>query len=445
MIGRNLAVAVAAAAIAGLLFGFDTAVIAGVTGALRDLYGLTPGWLGFTVAAALFGTIPGALLGAVWGGRIGSRAGLRIAAIFYLASGIGCAVAWSWEALVVFRFLCGIAVGASSVMAPVYLAEIAPAAKRGKLVGMFQVNIVIGILIAYISNSLVGTMALGADEWRWKLGLTAVPALVFFVLMLFVSNSPRWLASKGRLGEARTAHAALHGDREPEEAIAAGGDFAANRERFNVGRFWRDARRPILLAVVLAALNQLTGINAVLYYTNDIFAAAGFGRLSSDLQSIGLGLTNLVSTLVAMTVIDSLGRRRMLLIGSVGMAALLGIAALVMFGSLPQSWLLVVLILFLAFFAFSQGAVIWVYISEIFPTKYRAAGQGVGSGTIWVFDALVSLVYPIAAAQSKGGPFVFFMVVMIVQGFVVWRFFPETKSATLEEIGERMTGAHFAR
>ena len=437
--GQKLTLAVTAAALAGLLFGFDTAVIAGVTGDLRDLYGLTPGWLGFTVAAALFGTIPGALLGAVWGGRIGSRAGLRISAVFYLVSGIGCAISWNWEALVVFRFLCGIAVGASSVMAPVYLAEIAPAARRGKLVGMFQVNIVIGILVAYISNSIVGTMGLGADEWRWKLGLTAVPALVFFVLLLLVPNSPRWLASKGRIEEARAAHAALLGDAETEDAIAVGSDFAPDRQGFDFGQFWRDARRPILLATVLAALNQLTGINAVLYYTNDIFAAAGFGKLSGDLQSIGLGVTNLVSTLVAMAVIDSLGRRRMLLIGSVGMATLLGVAALVMFGALPQSWLLVVLVLFLAFYAFSQGAVIWVYISEIFPTQYRAAGQGVGSGTIWVFDALVSLLYPMAAAQSKGGPFVFFMIVMIVQGFVVWRFFPETKGATLEQLGDTMS------
>ena len=435
--GRNLTMAVAAAAIAGLLFGFDTVVIAGVTSALTRLYGLSPGWLGFTVSAALWGTLAGAALGASFGGRIGSRDGLRIAALFYVVSGIGCALAWSWAALVVFRILCGVAIGASSVLAPVYLAEIAPAKRRGLLVGMFQVNIVVGIVVAYVSNYLIGTLGLGVDEWRWKLGVTAVPAIVFFLMMLPVPHSPRWLASKGRGDEARAAHAALHADREPIEDIFVADP--AGRSPVKLGELWRNAKRPILLAAGLGALNQLTGINAILYYLNDIFAAAGFGRVSSDMQSIAIGLTNLIFTLIAMAVIDRLGRRAMLLIGSVGMAAMLGVAALVMFGQLPQIWLLGVLVLFMAAFAFSQGAVIWVYISEIFPTRYRSAGQGIGSGTIWLFDALVAQLYPIAAAQSKGAPFVFFMGIMIVQGFVVWKFYPETKGASLEELGARMS------
>ena len=199
----------------------------------------------------------------------------------------------------------------------------------------------------------------------------------------------------------------------------------------SLAELWRNAKRPILLAAGLGALNQLTGINAILYYLNDIFAAAGFGRVSSDVQSIAIGLTNLTFTLIAMAVIDRLGRRAMLLIGSVGMATMLGVAALVMFGQLPQTWLLGVLVLFMASFAFSQGAVIWVYISEIFPTRYRSAGQGIGSGTIWLFDALVAQLYPIAAAQSKGAPFVFFMAVMVLQGFLVWRFFPKPRGSAL--------------
>ena len=437
MIGRNLMMAVAAAAIAGLLFGFDTVVISGVTGALTRLYGLSPGWLGFTVSAALWGTLGGAALGALFGARIGSRDGLRIAALFYVISGVGCALAWSWAALVVFRILCGVAIGASSVLAPVYLAEIAPARQRGLLVGMFQVNIVVGIVAAYVSNYLVGTLELGADEWRWKLGVTAVPAIVFFLMMLPVPNSPRWLASKGRVDEARRAHTALHAEREPVDDIFV--FDPGGKSSVSLAELWRNAKRPILLAAGLGALNQLTGINAILYYLNDIFAAAGFGRVSSDVQSIAIGLTNLTFTLIAMAVIDRLGRRAMLLIGSVGMATMLGVAALVMFGQLPQTWLLGVLVLFMASFAFSQGAVIWVYISEIFPTRYRSAGQGIGSGTIWLFDALVAQLYPIAAAQSKGAPFVFFMAVMVLQGFLVWRFFPETKGVSLEELGARMS------
>ena len=430
----RLALAVIAASLAGFLFGFDTIVISGVTDALRAEYALTEGWLGFTVASALWGTLVGAAFGGWWGNRSGSRAGLRLAAAFYLISALGCALAPSWTLLIVSRVMCGAAIGVSSVLAPVYLAEIAPARRRGALVGMFQINIVVGIVLAYASNALVGTMGLGAAEWRWKLGVAAVPALVFAVLMLLVPDSPRWLASRGRAEEAARARRLLYGPGGAEDEETA----ADERVRPGLGEFWRNARRPIYLAVTIAVLNQLTGINAVLYYLNDIFAAAGFGKVSADLQSIAIGLTNLLFTLAAMAVIDRLGRRRMLLIGSVGMAGTLAVGALVMYGRLPQTWLLGVLILFIASFAFSQGAVVWVYISEIFPTRYRAIGQGVGAGAIWLTDALVAQIYPVVAAQSKGLPFVFFCAVMVVQGIVVFLAFPETKGVSLEELERRL-------
>lgn len=432
----TLRLTVAAIALAGLLFGFDTVVIAGVTDAVRRLFVLSPGELGFTVASALLGTFAGALAAGVGGDRLGSRDGLRWAALFYLVAGIGCAAAWDWTSLVLFRMLCGFAIGISSVLAPVYLAEVAPAQHRGRLVGMFQVNIVVGIVLAYVSNYAIGRIGLGADEWRWKLGLTALPALVFFAVLFLVPDSPRWLTLKGRHAEALAADVALRGSDAVSEAYAV-----AAQGHLRLRDFWHEARRPILLAVTLAVFNQLTGINAVLYYLNDIFAAAGFGRVASDLQSIAIGLTNLLFTLLAMTVIDRLGRRRMLLVGSAGMAAMLGVAALVMLDLAPRAWLLGVLVLFIAAFAFSQGAVIWVYISEIFPARYRAAGQGVGAGAIWLADAAVAQGYPVIAAQSKSTPFVFFMAVMVVQGIVVWRFFPETRGLTLETLGARMGGA----
>ena len=295
--------------------------------------------------------------------------------------------------------------------------------------------IVVGIVLAYLSNYCIGQLALGVDVWRWKLGIAAVPALAILGLLLLVPESARWLAARGRMAEAVAAHRALLGEMEVLPEVQRDAD---ERDMIDWRRFLREAKRPIALAVMLAAFNQLTGINAILYYANDIFAAVGFGQVAADVQSIAIGVTNRAFTLIAMTVIDRVGRRRMLLAGSVGMVAMLGVAAAVMFGVFPQSWLLAVLILFIASFAVSQGAVIWVYISEIFPTRFRAAGQGVGSGTIWLADALVAQFYPIVAAQSKGAPFLFFMVAMIAQGVIVLLFFPETKGVSLEDLETRM-------
>jgi sugar porter (SP) family MFS transporter len=437
MAPRGPLLAIVAVALAGLLFGFDTAVIAGVTDALTARYALSPDQLGFTVSAALWGTLAGALCGAAVGNRLGARVGLILCGLAYLLSGLGCAVAPGWGALIAFRVLCGLAIGVSSVLAPVYLAEVAPAEKRGRLAGLYQLNIVIGILVAYLSNALIGGLVAGETAWRWKLGIVALPSLFFLLLLFAVPDSPRWLLLKGRRLAASRAFERLGAARDeigPLIAAAQGPIVAA----MGVRQVLRAAPRPVMLAIAIATFNQLTGINAILYYSNSIFAAAGYGALSADLQSVAVGAVNLVFTILALAVIDRLGRKRMLLVGSVGMAAMLIVTALVMAGRLPQAWLLGVLALFMASFAFSQGAVIWVYLSEIFPTRMRVAGQMIGASTHWIMDALVAQAFPIAAAWSRGAPFLFFAAVMVAQFVVVLLAFPETKGATLEEIEARL-------
>jgi sugar porter (SP) family MFS transporter len=425
---------VGAAALAGLLFGFDTAVISGVTSDLRDLFALSPSAMGITVSIALWGTLIGAL-GAGWlGDRYGSRDALQLMAVLYFVSGVGCALAWSWMSLVIFRFVGGLAIGGSSVLAPVYISEIAPARKRGALVGLFQINIVVGILVAYLSNYLVGQLELGTHEWRWKLAVTAAPAALLFFMLAGIPKSPRWLALRGRIDEARAALLRIGADAvetELAETQAAGSNTSGTPA-------WKQLKKPIFLAVAVAMFNQLSGINAILYYLNDIFASAGFGKVSSDLQAIAIGGTNLLFTILAMAFIDRLGRKRLLLIGAVGTAVCLACVAYIFANGTGQRFLIWTLIGFIAFFAFSQGAVIWVYISEIFPTAFRSRGQSIGSGTHWFMCALISLAFPAIAAQSDAAPFWFFAAMMVLQFIVVLLFFPETKGVTLEKMAERM-------
>lgn len=417
-------------ALAGLLFGFDTAVISGVTADLRAVYQLSAGGLGITVSSALWGTLAGALLAGAPGDRFGARQCLKVIALFYLASSLGCALAWNWPSLLVFRVMAGLAIGASTVLAPVYVTEIAPPNWRGAMVGMFQFNIVMGILIAYLSNYLIGTMMLGAEEWRWKFGVAAMPGLVLFALLFTIPQSPRWLALKGRHAEAKDVLHRIAPDIGEEEERA----ILATPQTGTQTLGWRLYRKPILLAFAIAAFNQLAGINAILYYINDIFAAAGFSKVSSDQQSILIGATNLLFTLPALYLIDRIGRKSLLLIGSVGLFATLMGTALILSSGQHQNLLIWMLIGFVAAFAFSQGAVIWVYISEIFPTEVRARGQSIGSSTHWLMNAIIATLFPVVAAWSKGAPFVFFAVMVLLQFFVVLLFFPETKRAPLEDI-----------
>jgi SP family arabinose:H+ symporter-like MFS transporter len=426
------------AALGGLLFGFDTAVIAGTTRALVDTYGLSPAALGITVSSALWGTVVGALSAGPPGDRYGRRACLLVLGGLYAVSAIGCALAWSWPALLVFRIIGGLAIGASSVIGPMYIAEIAPAAQRGRLVGLFQVNIVVGILLAYLSNSLVSLAGLGPSEWRWKLGLVAVPAVGFLVGLLGIPQSPRWLASVGRRSEARDVLARI-GEPRPDAALEAiaqsmTSELSGRREPLFQARY----RKPVILAIAIGAFNQLSGINAILYYLNDIFERAGFSTVSSDMQAVAIGFTNLLFTLIALQAIDRLGRKTLLLTGAVGTAvSLAGVAAIFTTGQRPE-WLIWMLVAFIASFAFSQGAVIWVYLSEIFPTQVRAKGQSLGSFTHWFMNALISAVFPVMAASSGAVPFWFFAAMMVLQFMVVLTFFPETKGVTLEDMERRL-------
>ena len=416
--------------LAGLLFGFDTAVIAGTTQGLTQAFQLDPSGLGMTVSSALWGTLLGALFAGRPGDRFGARNCLRAIAGLYIVSALGCLFAPSLAVLVAARVLGGVAIGASSVLAPIYLAEIAPAHRRGMLVGAFQFNIVLGILVAYLSNWLVGLAALGADEWRWKFGVAAAPALLLCGLLFGIPNSPRWLAVKGRTREAEQVLREIGAaDVAGELARYARGHVAAGSKLS-----WSRYRKPMLLAFAIAAFNQLSGINAILYYANDIFAAAGFGKVSADLQSVMIGATNLLFTLLALTVIDRLGRKTLLMVGSVGMVVALAATAWIQWSGMHRDLLLWALVLFIAAFAFSQGAVIWVYISEIFPTEVRARGQSLGASTHWFMDAIVAGVFPAMAARSNGLPFVLFALAMLVQLFVVARWFVETKGTRLEDI-----------
>jgi len=433
----NLTKSSVVAALGGLLFGFDTAVIAGATGALSTQFALSPAVLGFTVASALYGTILGAMFGGIPGDRYGRRASLRITAVLYLISSIGCAFAPGWYAFVIARFIGGLGIGASSVLGPMYIAEIAPPRLRGRLVGFFQFNIVFGILAAYFSNYMVGTLGLGDAEWRWKLGVPAIPAALFLVLLFTIPETPRWLARRGRAREAEEVLRSI-GDASYKEDLADILRSVEGGQGENDALFQRKYRLPIFLAVSIGMFNQLSGINAILYYLNDIFASAGFTKVSGDLQAVAVGATNLLFTMIAMSLIDRVGRKTLLLIGAVGTAAALaGVAAIFFLGE-HQDLLVWCLVGFIAFFAFSQGAVIWVYLSEVFPTRVRAKGQSLGSFTHWIMNALIAGTFPVLAASSKGAPFIFFAVMMVVQFFVVWWMYPETKGYSLEEMQRKL-------
>jgi SP family arabinose:H+ symporter-like MFS transporter len=428
----------AVAALGGLLFGFDTAVISGTTGALTGTYHLSPRLLGITVASALWGTIVGSIFAGIPGDRYGRRDSLRVMAVLYVLSALGCAFAWNWTSLVFFRFVGGLGIGGSSVLGPMYIAEISPPAWRGRLVGFFQFNVVVGILLAYFSNYVIGLAGFGAPEWRWKLGVSAIPAGLFLLLLFGIPRSPRWLVAKSRVTEARDVLRSLgeeHAEQELADIIAS---IDAEHGHAQEPLFSRKYRRPVLLAIAIGMFNQLLGVNAILYYLNDIFARAGFNKVSSDLQAVAIGVTNLIATIIAMSLIDRAGRRTLLLIGSVGTAFCLAGVAWIFATASHENLLVWLLVGFIAFFSFSQGAVIWVYISEIFPNRVRAKGQSLGSFSHWFMNAVVSQVFPVLAASSHAAPFVFFASMAVLQFFVVLFWFPETRGVSLENMQKRL-------
>jgi sugar porter (SP) family MFS transporter len=438
----NLMKATLTGALGGLLFGFDTVVISGAIDALVKLYRLSPGEEGFTVAIGLIGTVIGALSAGTVGQKLGSRETLRITALLYIASAVGCGLAWDWPAFLLFRFIGGLGIGASSVLGPVYIAELAPAKWRGRLVAAFQLNVVFGIVVAYTSNYAIRTLHLGAAEWRWQVGVAAFPAILFMALLFGIPRSPRWSASKDRIDEALSV-LKLIGEVEPEAELAdirsaLKQEHASAHERVFQWKY----RFPLFLAISIGAFNQLAGINAILYYLNPIFQAAGFSQISGDQQAIAIGVTNFLFTLVGMSLIDKAGRKTLLLIGAAGTSTCLaGVAWLYHTHSHPGA-LLWLLVTYIAFFSVSQGAVIWVYIGEVFPNSVRSKGQGVGSASHWFMNAVIALEFPVVVhSMSTATPFVFFSVMTVVQFFVVLFVYPETKGQTLEALQRRLVRA----
>ncbi len=424
-INRYLVRSTLVGALGGLLFGFDTAVISGTTRTLVPAFALSPRQLGVTVASALAGAVLGAIFAGIPGEKYGRRASLRGMALLYVLSAFGCAFAWNWPVLLIFRFIGGLGVGGSSVLGPMYIAELAPAKLRGRLVGTFQINIVIGILLAYLSNYLIGSFHLGLHEWRWELGVSAVPAVLFFSMLFGIPDSSRWLVSKSRNDEALDV-LKLTGAPDSEAELKEIVD-SLHFERTTEPLFQKRYLFPIMLAVITGSFNQLSGINAILYYLNDIFAQAGFSRVSGDLQAVAVGATNLVFTLVGMSLIDKAGRKWLMLVGCIGLTLCLGGVSAVFWTHAHQGWLVWLLMAYIACFAASQGAVTWVYIGEIFPTRVRAKGQSLGSSSHWVMNAIISGVFPTLAAKSGAYPFIFFGVMMGLQFFLVLFLYPENE------------------
>jgi sugar porter (SP) family MFS transporter len=418
----------------GILFGFDTAVIAGSTALLTQQYHLSQRALGITVSIALWGTVLGALTAGKIAQRSGSRLSLRTLAFCYLASAFGCAIAPGWIWLLLARFVGGLGVGGTSVVGPVYVAELAPAQWRGRMVGLFQINIVIGVLLAYLSNFLLERVSLPFALWRWQLGVAIVPAALFILLLLRTPESPRWLVARGRLQDAAQVLQALGSSNVKTQLQAIEQSFRDEVEHEKAHLFTRALLRPLLLAVALGAFNQLSGINAILYYLNDVFAAAGYSRLTSASLAVDVGVMNLLATIAAISIIDYVGRRLLLLIGSVGMALSLTSIAWIFHAHAHRRALLPLLATYMISFAISQGAVIWVYISEIFPNATRSRGQSLGSTTHWAMNAIIAGIFPVLVTVGIWLPFAIFAAMMALQFVVVWLCLPETRGMTLEQI-----------
>jgi sugar porter (SP) family MFS transporter len=428
------------AALGGFLFGFDTAVISGVEQAIQTLWQLTDVAHGFTVSAALWGTVLGALAAGWPAEKFGRKRMLQVIGLLYLVTSLVTALTSSWPAFLLFRFLGGLGVGASSVVGPMYISEIAPAVRRGRLVALFQFNVVCGILVAFVSNYLLSDI--GDEAWRWMLGVQAIPSLAFLLLVFRVPESPRWLIRQGR-EEAGLQVLASVGEENPPQALQNIRASLQQGENANQeALFARAYRKPVFYAVTLALFNQLAGINAIMYYAPRIFELTGLAKDASLLQAASIGLTNMVFTLLAISLIDKLGRKTLMIAGSLGMMASLGMVSYTFwmqdFGGVN---VMVYLIAFIAFFALSQGSVIWVFISEIFPNQVRAKGQTLGSFTHWIMAALISWAFPVLVERFEMGgayAFTFFAAMMALQLLFAWWVMPETRGRSLEQIQREM-------
>jgi MFS transporter, SP family, arabinose:H+ symporter len=426
-------------ALAGFLFGFDTVVISGAEQTIQSLWQLGDGLHGIAMASALYGTVLGALLGGLPTDRFGRRATLRSIGILYMISAIWSALAPDVRSFIVARFIGGIGVGVSTVAAPLYIAEIAPAQYRGRLAGMFQFNIVFGILIAFLSNALLG--GIGPNAWRWMLGVEAFPAVLFTIFCLFIPESPRWLIGrKGNRAAGIHVLRLIRPDSTEADLEARADEIRlGSTERAESGRFWTaHLRVPILLAFLIAFFNQLSGINAVLYFAPRIFEMTGLAAQAALLQSVGIGVTNLIFTFVGLWLIDRVGRRTLLYIGSVGYITSLGLVAWAFFTG-HYAIVPICIFAFIAAHAVGQGAVIWVFIAEIFPNRHRAEGQALGSFTHWLFAALLTTFFPkMVTAFAPGFVFLFFCGMMILQLLWVHFMVPETKGIPLEQMQRKL-------
>lgn len=421
-------------ALGGFLFGFDTAVISGAEKSIQQYWHLSVMEHGLTISIALIGTVIGSLFGARPSDIFGRKNTLYFVAAAYLLSSIGTALAGNWYLFLVFRLLGGLGVGISSVTAPIYISEVSPADRRGRLVGLFQFNVVLGILISYLSNYLISQ---GGDaSWRWMLGVQAFPSALFMALIYFIPESPRWLIlKKGETGRALEILRVIN-PLNCEQELASIKNSKLTDTASGNSLFSGQYKTPITLAVLFAFFNQVSGINAIIYYAPRIFEMAGLGAHSSLLSTVGIGLINFIFTLLGINIIDKVGRRTLMLVGSLGLIASLFMVAFTFYsGHMSGFAIPVYMMMFIAFFAFSQGAVIWVFISEIFPNQVRAKGQTLGSSTHWIMAAIIAFCFPYLA-ESLGGAvtFSFFCVMMVCQLIFVWRFMPETKGRSLEQI-----------
>ena len=430
---KNLLFATVVSALGSFLFGFDTAVISGTTKFITDYFNLTDATLGVTVSMALWGTVLGAIIvgkpGDIWGRRLM----LLFCGATYFISALGCSFASGWYTLLIFRFIGGIAIGASSVMAPMYIAEIAPARMRGRLVAVVQLNIVIGILVAFFTNYLL--VDIGEGNWRWMFGIMALPAAVFFILLFVVPESPRWLVRKNKYAKAKSVLqkvGAKNIDSELSEITES-----LKEEHGTTKLLQKKYSLAIFCGVLFPFMAILSGINVIMYYAPMIFEKAGSSTSAAMLQAVGIGGINLIFTVLAMYFIDKVGRRPLLMIGAVGMFLSMIGAALHYYNTnyFGNGVMVISILAFVAFFAFSQGAVIWVFLSEIFPNKIRAKGQSLGTFVDWVTNAIVGLLFPLALTYFGGGTvFMFFAVLQIPFFIFVLKVMPETKGKSLEEL-----------
>jgi sugar porter (SP) family MFS transporter len=441
MIQRKVIVWAIITALGGFLFGFDTAVISGAEQAIQKYWSLTDLQHGFTISIALIGTVTGALFGRIPADSLGRKKSLIIIAFIFLFASLGTSVATNWYLFVVLRFIGGLGVGVSSVIAPIYISEIAPAKARGRLVILFQFNIVFGILISYLSNYVIGLLF--QDSWRLMLGIMAIPSFIFLVLLRFVPESPRWLIlHKSKNDEARETLRLINPDTYQQEMDSIINSKHEEVTDVNAESLFNPRYRfPTILAVLFAFFNQVSGINAIIYYAPRIFTAAGLAKSSSLLSTAGIGLVNLIFTMIAIGFIDKIGRKQLMLIGSFGLILTLGLVSYSFYGAGSGGFMVAFyLMIYIAFFAFSQGAVIWVFISEIFPNQVRAKGQTLGSSTHWVMATIIAFSFPyITGKIGESWTFLFFTVMMVLQLIFVWKVMPETKGKSLEQIEHTLT------